>query len=75
MWTQGKLHINGRTFRFWMKQYDTGAQYGIDGGRISKLTIKEGNAVLANYDRGWDIRPTDPDAQTAVDFFIATNNQ
>ena len=32
-------------------------EYGIDGGKISKLWIKDmkTNKAVANYDRGWDI--------------------
>ena len=39
-------------------QFDEPSQWGIDGGRISKLCItnKQGD-WLANYDRGWDIKP------------------
>lgn len=35
------------------------SEYGIDGGRISKLWIKNTatDTVVANYDRGWDVRP------------------
>lgn len=32
-------------------------EYGIDGGRISKLEIRKGNKVLCNYDRDWDMKP------------------
>lgn len=32
-------------------------EYGIEGGRISKLSINKGNKLLCNYDRGWDIEP------------------
>ena len=35
--------------------------YGINGGRISKLYIanKRNNLCMANFDRGWDMQPTD----------------
>lgn len=41
-------------------QFDEPSQYGIDGGRISKLCItnKKGE-WLANYDRGWDVKPSE----------------
>lgn len=32
-------------------------EYGIDGGRISKLSINKGKQLLCNYDRGWDVEP------------------
>lgn len=33
-------------------------EYGIEGGRISKLFLKQDGAWVANYDRGWDMEPT-----------------
>ena len=41
-------------------QFDEPSKYGINGGRISKLCItnKKGD-WLANYDRGWDVEPTE----------------
>ena len=49
MWSEGTIGIpNG-----------DGSVFGIDGGRISKLTIKVGGKVTCNYDRGWDIEPAD----------------
>lgn len=32
-------------------------EYGIDGGKISKLFIKKGSWIVCNYDRGWDVEP------------------
>lgn len=33
-------------------------EYGIDGGKISKLWIKNTKTgeIVANYDRGWDVK-------------------
>lgn len=41
-------------------QFHEPSKYGINGGRISKLCItnKKGD-WLANYDRGWDVEPTE----------------
>ena len=46
-------------FKIQMKVYETGSEYGIEKGRISKLNIREiGKTMdLANYDRGWDTVP------------------
>ena len=44
--------------QFSIKKFDEGSQYGINGGKISKLFIQESNKnILACYDRGWDIKP------------------
>ena len=61
MWRYGI--ING--FEYEVKVYDTGSQYGINEGRISKLWLKgpEGEAA---YDRGWDYEPTTPEVEKAV---------
>ena len=48
------------------KVYDEGSQYGIDGGRISKLALKMDGEWIATYDRGWDIKPTCPEAEMAL---------
>lgn len=54
-------------FLFEAKSFDNGSQFGIDGGRVSKLVIKRkdtlGSAdyftgVVVNYDRSWDVKPT-----------------
>ena len=39
MWKEGSLRVNGDIFHYWMKQYEEGSQFGIDGGRISKLML------------------------------------
>lgn len=59
-WETG--YVNGRKFR--MKRYDRPSQYGIDGGRISKLYIKFGNETV-NYDRGWDVEPKNEEQKEA----------
>ena len=58
MWTSGK--IDG--FCFEIKHFEEGSEFGIDGGRISKLWIGKGGREYAHYSRGWDIYPTDPEA-------------
>ena len=55
--------------------FQTGSQYGINGGRVSKLTVRRSDnpATVINYDRGWDIEPhTDEDRlilDTLVEYF------
>ena len=74
MWKEGSLKVHDSVFHYWMKQYDEGSQYGIDGGRISKLTLKRNGAVVANYDRGWDVEPADTDAQLALALLLHGEN-
>lgn len=49
--------------KFSAKVYDEGSPFGINGGRVSKLTI---TALGVNYDRGWDMRPKTETAKKAV---------
>ena len=37
MWKEGSIKVNGEIFHYWMKQYEGGSHWGIEGGRISKL--------------------------------------
>ena len=50
MWSEGTIG----EYKYWVKHYDEGSDYGIDEGRISKLTIRKGGRELYNYDRGLD---------------------
>ena len=74
MWKEGSIRIHDSIFHYWMKQYDEGSEYGIDGGRISKLMIKCAGGTVCNYDRGWDIKPETPDAQLALEILLKDYN-
>ena len=56
------------------KVYDEPSEvYGIDGGKISKLEIRIGNEIIANYDRGWDINVPE-EARPLYESLLATFN-
>lgn len=57
-----------------MKVYDEPSQYGINGGKISKLMLKRNGKIACNYDRGWDIKPDDPDTELALELLLHSNN-
>ena len=59
MWKHGEY--NG--FSWCIKAFDEGSRFGINNGKISKLWIqrKQNKEEVANYDRGWDIKPFDGD--------------
>ena len=67
MWKEGSMKVHNSIFHFWVKVYDEGSIYGIDGGRISKLTLKRDGKEVCNYDRGWDIEPVDEDTEIALE--------
>ena len=55
MWKHGEL--NG--FKWCIKVFEVGSEFGINNGRISKLWIqRESNGeTVVNYSRGWDVKP------------------
>ncbi|MFS2315891.1 hypothetical protein QUC22_06075 [Dehalococcoides mccartyi] len=61
MWSEGIITCptTGSKYNYWVKHYEEGSQYGIDGGKVSKLTIRklDESRDLVNYDRGWDVEP------------------
>ncbi len=69
-WKEGALRVYDESYHYWAKVYETGWQYGIDGGRVSKLTIKRGGETVANYDRGWDIEPVDEGTKLAMEIIL-----
>ena len=74
MWKEGVIGISGVPYHYWAKVYDVGSQYGIDGGRISKLMIKINGKITANYDRGWDVEPEDEATQMAYAILLHNYN-
>lgn len=52
MWKKGT--ING--FDYCVKHFEEPSQFGICGGRISKLEIRKDGYIYVNYDRGWDVK-------------------
>lgn len=70
MWNEGNVKIpNGSDMEmvdasYCIKVFDKGSKFGINGGRISKLSIKINGKITANYDRGWDIKPSKDDMAT-----------
>jgi hypothetical protein len=60
MWKNGKTD----GCEYWVKSYDEPSIYGINEGRISKLTVKRDEREIMSFDRGWDLEPkTDADRE------------
>ena len=71
MWKKGCIGIpqDGGKYKavhYEAKVYDEGSQYGINEGRISKLTLKENGKVIYNYDRGEDVPEQNEAAKIAL---------
>lgn len=80
MWHEGTIAIpkkdgSTKVAHYWVKAYDEPSEdYGINGGKISKLSIKIDGKYTANYDRGWDIRPAEDDEDTQIAYCILLND-
>lgn len=74
MWKEGVILIGGKGYHYWVKHFEEGSQYGIDGGRISKLMIKRDGEIVCNYDRGWDIEAVDENTEMALAILIYDYN-
>ena len=71
MWIEGTIGVttaegNTASIHYWVKHYDESSEWGVDGGRISKLMLKQNGAVVYNFDRGGYITPQTPEAQAAL---------
>lgn len=76
MWEEGTITIYGEhKYLYSAKVFVLPSEFGINGGRISKLAICKddgsgewnNNNVVYNYDRGLDLTPIDDNAALALD--------
>lgn len=80
MWKEGTIGIpekdgKYKVVRYWVKHYEEPSEdYGINGGKISKLTLKANDEIICNYDRGWDIEPTCKEAEMALCILLENYN-
>jgi hypothetical protein len=78
MWNEGIIASpdTGNQYKYWVKHYETGSEFGIDGGAISKLTIRKVGETkdLCNFDRGWDVKPGGGEITTVYNLILAKYN-
>ena len=79
MWSEGIIAspTTGNKYKYWCKHYEEGSEtYGIDGGRISKLTIRKLGETrdLYNYDRGLDVDCQNDEVRAVYEIVIAKYN-
>lgn len=74
MWKEGSIKVNRDIFHYWIKQYEEGSEWGIEGGRISKLMLKRDSKIVCNYDSGWDIEPADENTRLALELLLHSEN-
>jgi hypothetical protein len=78
MWSEGIIAspTTGGKSKYWVKHFEEGSEFGIDGGRVSKLTIRKvgESRDLVNYDRGWDVEPADEETKAVYGIVLAKYN-
>lgn len=72
-WLRGT--IDG--YEFFALVFQIGSKYGINEGRISKLTVRhklesltEVSRYIINYDRGWDVKPETEEHKLILDTLV-----
>jgi hypothetical protein len=80
MWKEGTIGIpaeDGKytAVHYWVKHFEEPSEeFGINGGKISKLMLKANGEIIANYDRGWDIEPACKEAEFALAILMNNHN-
>lgn len=77
-WHEGTIGIpqkdgSSKIAHYWVKAFEEGSEWGINGGKISKLSIKIDGEWVANYDRSWDVKPADDDEAAQLAYCILLN--
>lgn len=77
-WHEGTIGIpqkdgSSKIAHYWVKAFEEGSEWGINGGKISKLSIKIDGEWVANYDRGWDVKPANDDEAAQLAYCILLN--
>ena len=73
-----KVKLNGWEFEIDITMYERcGSAFAIQGGRIFQLSLYKSGELVAEYDRGWEIKPDGADDETdiALSYFIAKYNR
>ena len=76
MWSEGSILIQKRVYRYIVKHFKVGSQYGIlDNGKISKLFVTRDDMVVLNYDRGtWDTEAQDEGTELCLAVLVKKYN-
>jgi len=78
MWSEGIIAIpeTGNKFKYWVYHFEEGSKYGIDSGKVSKLTIRKVGSTLDlyNYDRGLDVDCQSDEVKAVLDIILSKYN-
>jgi len=75
MWETGRIAaIDGNAlYEYHAKVYDEPSEWGLNGGRVSKLSIRKigESEWLYNYDRSEDIPASDVEVESIVNIVLS----
>jgi hypothetical protein len=78
MWSEGTISApeTGNIYKYWVKHYETGSQFGIDEGKVSKCTIRKAGESrdLFNFDRGLDVDCRNDEVRAVLNIILAKYN-
>ncbi len=73
-WQEGSIGVGKSIFHSGVTAYETGSEFGIEGGRVSKMMLRRKGEIVCNYDRGWDVKPVDEETETAMELLLHQYN-
>ena len=74
MWSEGSIKVRNSLFHYWVKHYDEPSEWGINEGRVSKLTLKRNGEIVYNFDRGLDVEAVDKETKLALAILLKEYN-
>lgn len=74
MWEKGIIKIGNTEVKYVAKVYEEPSIYGINKGKISKLSLIIKGECVTHYDRGWDVKPTCETAKKALEKILSDKN-
>ena len=74
MWSEGSIKVKNSIFHYWVKHYDEPSEWGINEGRVSKLTLKRNGEIVYNFDRGLDVEAVDEETELALAILLKEYN-
>ncbi len=70
MWKEDSIKIGSKIYHYQAKVYDMPSNYGINQGRISKLSVSLEGRTVINYDRGWDKKPVTQEEESVLSIIL-----
>lgn len=67
MWDSGVINLVDCIAEYEVEHYEEPSEFGFNHGKVSKLTIKINDEIVACYDRGWVVWP---DTELGLEAFM-----